>query len=86
MDVGVRELKQHLSEYLDRAAAGEVIRVTDRGHPKVVISPLAGSGRLQLGIAEGWIREPQTTSGFGPVQRFRSEHRVVNVLNDDRGE
>ena len=29
-DVGVRELKARLSEYLDRAARGEVIRVTQR--------------------------------------------------------
>jgi len=34
MDVGVHELKQHLSEYLERAARGEAIRVTDRGVPK----------------------------------------------------
>lgn len=35
MNVGVRELKQHLSEFLDRAAAGEVVTITDRGVPKV---------------------------------------------------
>ena len=86
MDVGVRELKQHLSEYIDRAAAGEIIRVTNRGHPKVVISPLTGSGRLQLGIDEGWIREPQTARGLEPIQRFGSDRRVLNVLADDRGE
>ena len=86
MDVGVRELKQHLSDYLDRAAAGEVIRVTDRGHPKVLISPLAGSGRLQLGFDEGWIREPRTSAGLAPTARFRSSLRVVDVLADDHGE
>jgi prevent-host-death family protein len=31
MDVGIRELKQHLSEYVDRVERGEVIRITDRG-------------------------------------------------------
>ncbi len=31
MHMGVRELKQRLSEYLDRAERGEIIRVTDRG-------------------------------------------------------
>src|SRR5919198_735703 len=29
-DVGGRELKQRLSEYLDRAERGELVRVTDR--------------------------------------------------------
>ncbi len=86
MDVGIRELKQHLSEYLDRAAAGEIIRVTDRGHPKVIISPLAGHGRMQIGIDEGWIRGPLATSGLGPTERFQSHLRVLDVLREDRGE
>jgi prevent-host-death family protein len=37
MDVGVRTLKQHVSEYLERAARGETIRVTDRGQPKAIL-------------------------------------------------
>lgn len=31
--VGIRELKNHLSEYLKRVAQGEIIVVTDRGKP-----------------------------------------------------
>ena len=31
MNVGVRELKAKLSEYLGRAASGEEVVVTDRG-------------------------------------------------------
>jgi prevent-host-death family protein len=33
MNVGVRELKSHLSGYLARVRAGETIVVTDRGKP-----------------------------------------------------
>ncbi|MGE3329224.1 MAG: type II toxin-antitoxin system Phd/YefM family antitoxin, partial [Acidimicrobiia bacterium] len=36
MNVGVRELKQGLSEYLDRVAGGEILTVTDRGTPKAL--------------------------------------------------
>lgn len=39
MDVGVRELKDRLSEILDKAASGEIVRVTDRGVPKALIVP-----------------------------------------------
>src|SRR5659263_291221 len=53
MDVGVRELKQKLSEYLDRAAGGELIRVTDRGVPKAVLGPIPGQDRIEQGIHEG---------------------------------
>lgn len=68
MDVGVRELKQRLSEYLDRAARGEMIRVTDRGVPKAVLGPLPGRLRIEEGIAEGWI-----TPGSGVPPRPSSE-------------
>jgi prevent-host-death family protein len=35
----VRELEQHLPEYVDRASRGETIRVTDRGRAKAVLGP-----------------------------------------------
>ena len=58
MDVGVRELKAHLSDYLDRAADGEIIRVTDRWCARRrSLGPLPGSsGVIEQGVAEGWIR------------------------------
>jgi prevent-host-death family protein len=86
MDVGVRELKQHLSEYLRRAAAGQVIRVTDRGVPTVIISPIAGGDGLQRGIDEGWIRPPLRNAQVGGAPRERSARRVLDVVREDRGE
>jgi prevent-host-death family protein len=86
MDVGVRELKQHLSEYLRRVAAGEVIRVTDRGVPTAIISPVAGGEPLQRGIDEGWIRPPQHSGPIGTGRRATAERRVLDVLLEDRGE
>jgi prevent-host-death family protein len=38
--VGVRELRQNLSVYLDRVKAGESLAVTERGHPVAVLTPL----------------------------------------------
>ena len=38
VEVGVRELRENLSEWLDRAAAGEEILVTERGKPKAVMT------------------------------------------------
>ena len=37
--IGVRELRQNASQYLDRVAAGEVIEVTQRGHLVARIIP-----------------------------------------------
>lgn len=38
--VGVRELRQNLSVYLRRVQAGEALRVTDRGQPVALLTPL----------------------------------------------
>ncbi len=85
MDVGIRELKQHLSEYLDRAASGEVVRVTDRGVPKVVIAAVPGAAALERGVDEGWLTPPRHAEGVGPARRVRASRRVAEVLGEDRG-
>jgi prevent-host-death family protein len=84
MDVGVRELKAKLSEYLDRAASGEVIRVTDRGRPKAVLGPVPGQDRIDQGIREGWI-----TPGNGePPRRItnpvKANRSVAEIIAADR--
>ncbi len=84
-DVGIRELKQRLSEYLDRAERGEILRVTDRGRPKAVLGPLPGRARIEDGVRAGWIR-PGTRSPLGAVRRGRASRRVLDVLAEDRGE
>jgi len=56
MDVGIRELKLHLSEYLARVRKGEVVTVTDRGKPIARIGPVPPLNlppSMQRLIAEG---------------------------------
>ena len=85
MDVGIRELKQHLSEYLDRAQQGESIRVTDRGKPKVLITPIADGGEIERGIEEGWLR-PSSSTGLSAVRRATSNRAIRDALAEDRDE
>ncbi|MHB8418551.1 MAG: type II toxin-antitoxin system Phd/YefM family antitoxin [Myxococcales bacterium] len=85
MDVGTRTLKEHLSEYLDRAARGEVIVVTDRGEPKAVLGPVPGKSNLKSGIAEKWIR-PGNGEPARPARRFKASAPTTESLRDDRGE
>ena len=86
MNVGVRELKQQLAEYLDRAAAGELVQVTERGVPKVQIVPVPGAGRMAAGVDAGWLRPAVRSAGLLPVRRAEGRRRVADVLRDDRGE
>lgn len=86
MDVGIRELKQHLSEYMRRVSAGETIRVTDRGVPTAIISPIFGGDPLQRGIDEGWIRPALHQRAVGESPRARADRRSLDVLHEDRDE
>jgi len=43
MQVSVRELKNHLSKYLDRVAAGESIQVERRSIPVAQLIPIGGA-------------------------------------------
>jgi prevent-host-death family protein len=85
VEVGIRELKRHLSEYLDRAARGETLRVTDRGRPKAILGPVPGRARIEEGIRAGWI-VPGSGAPLSPVRRARSPRRVLDVLTEDRSE
>jgi prevent-host-death family protein len=84
MNVGVRELKQHLSEYLDRAAGGEIICVTERGQPKALLTPISDAGQLDRGIEEGWVRPARTR--LEPAPARSSQRTVLDVIAEDRGE
>jgi prevent-host-death family protein len=56
--VGLKTLKNKLSEYVRLAAAGETVAITDRGRTVAEIGPphpQAESWR-ERGIREGWVR------------------------------
>jgi len=87
MDVGIRELKEHLSEIVERASRGETIRITSRGTPKAALGPLNGEDRIQQGIREGWITPPTSTES--PVRRrrrFKAKATLEEILAEDRGD
>jgi prevent-host-death family protein len=83
MDVGIRELKQRLSEYLDRAAQGEVIRITDRGRPKALLTGIRQEQIVARGIRDGWLK-PGEDSDPAPVARVRARKRALELLREDR--
>ena len=85
MDVAVRELKAKLSAYLERAAAGEHITVTDRGKPIAVLGPLIGTVDLEAAAEAGWLRRA-TGPGLKPVRRHPPLRSVQEVLDEDRAE
>jgi prevent-host-death family protein len=57
--IGIRELQQHASRWVRRAAAGETIEVTDRGRPVARLLPLPRLEGVERLRAEGRITEAQ---------------------------
>jgi prevent-host-death family protein len=84
-EVGLRELKQRLSEYLDRAERGELLLVTDRGRPMALLGPLPGRARVDEGVAQGWI-VAGSEGGLCAIRRWKSPQRVLDALAEDRAE
>ena len=73
--VGLKILKNKLSEYVRLAASGETILVTDRDHvvaeivpPQPARSEGAGDALLADAVRKGWLRPP-TLAGVGPPPR-----------------
>jgi len=85
MDVPVRELKAKLSAYLQRAAGGEIITVTDRGRPIAVLGPVIEAVDLSAAVASGWV-SPASRRGLAPVRRYPAAGGVLQALAEDRGE
>jgi prevent-host-death family protein len=85
VEVGVRELKNHLSQYLDRVRDGEEIIVTDRGRPVARLAALdASTDHLAELVAMGAVRPPRPTAGQRPTRRIRSKGSVSELVAEQR--
>ncbi|MDX2223835.1 MAG: type II toxin-antitoxin system prevent-host-death family antitoxin [Rhodospirillaceae bacterium] len=89
--VGLRALKNQLSAYVRRAAAGETILVTDRG--KVVaelVPPAPAAGGVHAALAEmarrGEMRLATRAKVSYPVMpKIVPDGTALRLLDDDRG-
>jgi antitoxin (DNA-binding transcriptional repressor) of toxin-antitoxin stability system len=92
--VGVKVLKNKLSEYLRLAASGETVLVTDRdrvvaelGPPSPGRAPLLSDALLAEAVREGWIHAPLVVSeGPPPRQPVATWDELSRELEADREE
>jgi antitoxin (DNA-binding transcriptional repressor) of toxin-antitoxin stability system len=67
--VGLKTLKNKLSEYVRLAAAGETVVVTDRNRVVAEIGPprqQVHESVIERGIREGWIRPAKRDANWPP--------------------
>ncbi len=86
--VGVRELRQNLSVYLERVAAGTVFRVTDRGRAVALLVPLpAHATTAERLVASGRASRPTSdllALGRPAARGTPALARALRDLRDDR--
>lgn len=94
--VGLKILKDKLSEYVRLAAAGETILVTDRDQVVAEIVP-PGKGRAETAddamladaVRQGWLRPPAMPRDSAlpprqPVDRWSRLQREISSDREDR--
>ena len=87
--VGVRELRQNLSVYLDRVKKGEALTVTEHGAAVAILRPLPGSSSvLDRLVAEGRATAPSRSNRDLPrpleVQLVRPLSDILDEMRDER--
>lgn len=75
--MGVRDLRQNLSRYLDRARRGQRVVVTERNRPIAVLAPLPeNEDPLARLVAEGKVIPPE-----GDLDEYLRTHPAI-ALDD----
>jgi prevent-host-death family protein len=83
--IGVRELRQHASRYLEAVAAGESIEITDRGHPVARLVPITSDPWEDLINAGEVIKaaRPMNINDLNPAAYTHSASETLERLRHD---
>lgn len=89
--VGVREMRQNLSVYLERVKAGETLHVTEYGQVVALLAPLPAQ---RLTTLERLVREGRATAPAGSLMNRRppqpgdphapSMQQILDELREER--
>jgi prevent-host-death family protein len=85
VEVGVRELKNNLSRYLERVRAGDQVVVTDHGRPVARLTPMdVGTDRLAALVAAGLVQAPKDSTRHRPTRRVRATTPISDLVHEQR--
>lgn len=83
--VGIRDLKNGLSKYVDRVQAGEEIVVTDRGRPVAKLCSIdAADSRLADLVAAGLVKPPASRTRHRAGSRITAKGSVSELVAEQR--
>ena len=87
VQVGIREFKSKLSQYLRQVKAGQTVTITERGKPVATISPVAQSleEKLEAMAQAGLLQwSGKKLEPMEPVAKARGDRTVADLLIEDR--
>jgi len=85
--VGIRELRQNLSQYTARTALGESFVVTDRGREVGrLVPPASGTAWLDALVAAGLIQPARRRSQAFPRPAAQGAASITEALAVERSE
>jgi prevent-host-death family protein len=88
VDIGIKELKAHLSAHLARVKAGDTVVITDRGKPVAKLVPAAAQdvpaavARLLASGEANWSGEPLPP--FEPIALTAGAKTIAQMIAEDR--
>jgi len=82
-EVGIRELRNHLSQYLERVEHGEEVVVTDRGRAVARVLPVSGERTIDRLIREGKVTPARRPARSVP-KRVKATGSVSELVAEQR--
>jgi prevent-host-death family protein len=83
-EVGVRELRDHLSSYLDEVRAGRELVVTERGRPVARLIPASAGSSIDALIAAGILTPPEAPMDTASFGRIRTNGDIMEFVFEQR--
>jgi prevent-host-death family protein len=83
-EVGVRELRNNLSRFLDEVRGGRELIVTERGRPVARIVGTSGEAWLDQLVTAGIVTLPERDLDLASFGRVRADGDLMEFVFDQR--
>lgn len=84
MEVGIKELRSQLSDYLARVREGNEVVITDRGAAIARIIPINGGRAFDRAVAEGLVTPAGRRARTRPDRRVQSRGGISDLVGEQR--
>lgn len=89
LERGVKEIRDHFTQYLKKVSAGEEVVVTERGKPVALLKPLPKGlnmqERLEMASIKGLIRLPKKKGGIPERRKIKLTGKpITNIILEER--